>query len=382
MTGVQAMATIYLIRHCESEGNACRRAQAQTDALVTRKGYGQIEALRQHFADKRIDAVYSSDTYRAVQTVEPIAKDRGLPVRVRFLLREITTGIWEDMAWGNIDQDYPEAHRVWLERPWDLITPGANSFQELSERVIFALRRIAKDIGPDGVAAVASHSCSIKAALCGIYGWPFERVLECGHGDNCSYSRLEVDADGNITVAYAHESSFLPKHLTRAWSGVAGSDINLAVNPCDLATQSGILLELAKADAGERGEEFEPVRYLEEAKVLLAKNPLAIALAFLKGKPVGYVRMGYDSRLPADCGLVERMYVLPHMQGVGYGDQLLGYASHEMRYADLRRLAVPTVCSTEEQRIVDRFIFNEMDGLPQYRCMTLFCPPLEYPVLP
>lgn len=376
------MATIYLIRHCESEGNACRRAQAQTDALVTRKGYGQIEALRQHFADKHIDAVYSSDSFRAVKTVESIAKDRGLEVRVRFLLREITTGIWEDMAWGNIAQDYPEEHRVWQERPWDLITPGANSFQELSERVVFALRRIAKEIGPNGVAAVASHSCSIKAALCGIYGWSFEHVLECGHGDNCSVTRLEVDEDGKITVVYAHESSFLPKHLTRAWSGVAGTDINLAVNPWKPEEQSEILLELAKADAQERGEEFDEARYLEEAKALVAANPVSIAIASLKGKPVGYVRMGSDDRLPARYGLVERMYMVSHMQGMGYGDQLLGYATHEMRYANLRYVAVPAEGSPEEKRIVDRFIFTPVEGLPQYLSMELFCPKLDYPVLP
>lgn len=51
------MATIYLIRHCESEGNACRRAQAHMDAPVTRMGYDQCEALRKHFENIHLDAV-------------------------------------------------------------------------------------------------------------------------------------------------------------------------------------------------------------------------------------------------------------------------------------------------------------------------------------
>ena len=108
MEGESGMANIYLVRHCESEGNACRRTQAQTDALVTTKGYLQNEMLRRRFRDIPIDGIYSSDAFRSIMTVEPIAKERGLPIRVRIHLREVTTGVWEDMAWGNIAKEYPK----------------------------------------------------------------------------------------------------------------------------------------------------------------------------------------------------------------------------------------------------------------------------------
>ncbi len=376
------MATIYLIRHCESEGNACRRAQAQTDALVTRKGYAQNEALRQYFSDIPLNAVYASDTFRAVKTVEPIALEKGIPLRVRFLLREITTGIWEDMAWGNIAEDYPEEHRVWTERSWHLITPGASSYQELSARVVFCLQRIAREVGPDGAAAVSSHSCSIKAALCAILGRPFEEVLQCGHGENCSISKLNVDENGKITALYTHDSAFLPKHLTRAWGGIAGSDINMVVKSCRLPHQLEILLDLAQADAAERGEHFDRAEYAREAEARLASDPDSIALAFLHKEPVGYVRFSAGPRLPADCGLAERMYMVPRLQQKGYGEQLLGHATHEMRYRDLRRVAVPLNCSAEEQRVVDRFLFDSGESVPGYQVMDLFCPHLDYPVLP
>lgn len=376
------MATIYLIRHCESEGNACRRAQAHTDALVTRLGYAQIKALRQHFADIHLDAVYSSDTYRAVMTVEPMAKDRGIPVRVRFMLREITTGIWEDMAWGNIARDYPEEHAVWQKRPWALITPGINSFQELSERMIFTLRRIAKEIGPDGVAAVASHSCSIKAALCAIYGWSFERVLECGHGENCSCSKLLVDEDGNISAEFVHRSDYMPRNLIKSWQGVPSEDVNMAIYPCDLTRDEKILLKLAEADAAERGEAFEPDAYLKHAKALLQADPKAIGIAYLRGEAVGYVLYGTEERLPANWGLIRRMYVIPALQGKGQGDQLFGYAAHEMRYAGKDKAAVPKNATVEEKRIAARFMFEPDDTFRDLLSIDLFCPKLKYPVLP
>lgn len=376
------MATIYLIRHCESEGNACRRAQAHMDAPVTRMGYDQCEALRKHFENIHLDAVYASDTFRAIKTVEPMAKERGLPVKVRFSLREITTGIWEDMAWGNIAADYPEEHRVWQQRPWDLITPGINSFQELSGRMLYALRRIAKEIGPDGVAAVASHSCSIKAALCGIYGWSFQRVLECGHGENCSHSKLQIDPDGNITVLYTHQSSSMPRELIKSWQGIPTADVNMALYPCDLARDQEKLLALAAADAAERGEPFDRDAFLAEAEALLAADPESIGLGYLKGEPVGFVISGPDDRLPENWGLIRRMYMIPALQGKGQGDQLYGYAAHVMRYAGKTVVAVPKDRTTEEKRIMDRFMFEPDETYPDLYTMALFCPRTDYPVLP
>ena len=93
--------------------------------------------LRRRFKGVPIDALYSSDSYRSIATIEPIAKERGLPILTRLLLREITTGIWEDMAWGNIAKEYPEANQAWTETPWALKTPGASSFQQVSDRLIF-----------------------------------------------------------------------------------------------------------------------------------------------------------------------------------------------------------------------------------------------------
>ena len=65
--------TIYLVRHIESEGNICRRNHAQFDNFPTRKGMMQAEALADRFDSIRVDAIYSSDQYRAMMTAEPEA---------------------------------------------------------------------------------------------------------------------------------------------------------------------------------------------------------------------------------------------------------------------------------------------------------------------
>ena len=56
-------------------------------------------------------------------------------------------------------------------------------------------------------------------------------MKEFGHGDNTSVSLLNVDGDGNITVEFMNDESHLPDRLKRAWGGIAGADINMAVYP-------------------------------------------------------------------------------------------------------------------------------------------------------
>lgn len=375
------MTKIYLIRHCESEGNACRRAQAQSDALVTTKGYLQNEALRQRFQNVPIQAIYSSDAFRSVMTVEPIARERQLPIRIRIQLREVTTGIWEDMAWGNIARDYPEMHRDWEQHPWNHSTPGASTFQQVADRMIFALRRIAKEVG-DGTALCVSHSCTIKAGLCAIMGRPLSDIGVVGHGDNTAVSLICVDEDGNFTVEYANDSSHLPPHLCRAWSGVAGKDVNMTVDPVDLEKEGHILLEFARADALQRyGKDtlFDGDAWLERARRLLSVHPDYIGLCRLKGEATGFVFM--EEGGSPDTGHVRTMYVKPELQGKGYTEQLFGYAAHVFRYEGKNLLTVNRPVLPEDHRIAERFAFAPMEEQKDRLVLKLHNPSIPYPKL-
>ena len=375
------MAKIYLIRHCESEGNACRRAQAQTDALVTRKGYLQNEALRQRFQDVHIDAVYSSDAYRSVMTVEPIAKERGLPVKIRIQLREVTTGIWEDMAWGNIARDYPKANMDWQTHPWNHSTPGASTFRQVAERLVFALRRIAEEVG-DGTAICASHSCTIKAGLCAILGRPLSDIGVVGHGENTAVSLIHVDQNGNFSVEYMNDSSHLPRGLGRAWSGVAGGDINMTVDAVDLERDREALMELVRTEARQRygsDVDINERAWLAQAAQLLKDHPDYIGICRLKGEPVGYVRMeqGHLNHV----GHITTMYIKPKLQGKGYTEQLFGYAAHVFRYEGKCMLSVGIPEIPEDQRIADRFLFTPALERRDRLVLSLYNPGISYPIL-
>lgn len=372
------MAKIYLVRHCESEGNACRRTQAQVDALVTTKGYQQAEMLRRRFAQIPVDAVYSSDAFRALMTAEPIARDHGAPVRVRISLRELTTGVWEDMAWGNIAEEYPVEHEVWNAMPWKMITPGATTFEQTAERLLHGLRRIAEDVGENGTAVAVSHSCAIKSALCMAMGKPISGVAQVLHSDNTAVSLLDIDREGNITIEYMNDASHLPAELKRAWNGVAGSDLNMAVNPVRLPEQEQELMTLVEMSCGSRAG---CQARLQEIKELVARHPKYVAMCYLKGKAVGYVRIGEGEGLSPGYRLIERMYVRPELEGKGYCEQLFGYATYVLRYEDVFHVVMKSTCGAEERRVMDRFTFTDMEGHPEYRVLDLACRPCPYPVL-
>ena len=57
--------TIYLVRHAEAEGNLGRRCHGHYDSMLTQRGLEQAEVVGKRFADTYLDAVYSSDLWRA-----------------------------------------------------------------------------------------------------------------------------------------------------------------------------------------------------------------------------------------------------------------------------------------------------------------------------
>lgn len=118
---------IYLIRHCQAEGQA-------PEAPLTDKGKADAEKLADALKDKAIEAIYSSPFVRAVQTATPLAKRLGLPIRTDDRLAERILS----------SQDLPD----WLDRlkatytDLDLKFEGGESSREAIERAFEALNHL------------------------------------------------------------------------------------------------------------------------------------------------------------------------------------------------------------------------------------------------
>lgn len=100
------MTTVYLIRHAEAEGNLYRIAHGQYDGLITDRGYQQLRVLKKRFDDVPIDAVYSSDLFRARTTARAIYEPKGLELHLEPAFREIHMGCWEGRPWQELNTAY------------------------------------------------------------------------------------------------------------------------------------------------------------------------------------------------------------------------------------------------------------------------------------
>ena len=202
------MTRLYLIRHAEAEGNIYRMAHGHHNGLITNdRGYQQIDALRERFRDIPIDAVYASDLYRTQITARAIWLPKALPLHLEPSFREIRLGVWEDQTWQELRNRYPEEMDHFSSRLDLWRAEGAETAQQLVDRFIPALRRVA-EAHDGGTVAVFSHGAALRIVLGVLQGLSLAEVGTKPHGDNTAVSLLTWE-NGTFRVEYRDDNSHL-----------------------------------------------------------------------------------------------------------------------------------------------------------------------------
>ncbi len=208
------MTTIYLIRHAAAEGNLFHRIQGHYDSTVTDRGYLQIAALHERFSKTQIDAVYTSDLFRAQTTALTLTLPRRMEAIPRKELREICFGVWENEPRAKVRHDTPEQLALFdaYDARWQ-VRDGERIVDAL-ERVHDALKKIAEE-NPGRTVAVVSHGHVLQMLTGRLLGIPPERIAsETVIGKNASVTKVEADASG-MRVLYRDDAS----HLTHLLAG-------------------------------------------------------------------------------------------------------------------------------------------------------------------
>ncbi|MGO4304821.1 MULTISPECIES: histidine phosphatase family protein [unclassified Cupriavidus] len=137
-TGPQSLAFTHLIviRHGETAWNKERRLQGQIDIPLNDTGRAQARALAEALAGEPIDAVYSSDLGRAMETAAPLAGTLGLPVRPEPRLRERCYGDLQGMTYAEVAEKRPEDFARWQARVPDYAPPAGESLLTFHERAV------------------------------------------------------------------------------------------------------------------------------------------------------------------------------------------------------------------------------------------------------
>lgn len=199
------MTRIFLIRHAEAEGNLYRIAHGHYNGLITDRGYRQIEVLRRRFEREHVDAVYSSDLFRARTTAKAIYEPKGLPLHIEPDFREINMGIWEGKLWQELNTGYEQEMFCFNRRLDQYRVEGSETFQEVYDRFYPALERVAKKHEGQTV-AIVSHGAALRMMLGLLSGIPLSEVGETPHGDNTAVALLEYE-DGAFRVIYQNDNS-------------------------------------------------------------------------------------------------------------------------------------------------------------------------------
>jgi len=89
------MLQVYLVRHGETQWNAERRIQGQSDSQLTEKGERQAYQVGERVKTLGITHVIASDLGRTRRTAEIIADACGCEVTYDPRLRELDMGVLE-----------------------------------------------------------------------------------------------------------------------------------------------------------------------------------------------------------------------------------------------------------------------------------------------
>lgn len=292
------MTRIYLVRHAEAEGNLYRIVQGQGNSNLTDRGWRQVKALEQRFADIHIDKVYTSDLYRTCATASAVYKPKGLtPIRRRDL-REIYVGDWEGRTWGDIARQWPEQMDHFSHRPDLWHSEGAETPMAVLDRVKKAVTAIAAE-NEGKTVAVFSHGYAIRLLLADLQGYPPERMGESPTGQNTAVSLLEWE-NGEMKVLFRDNTTHLQKYL-------AEEKVRRKSDPLE----PGLWFK-----APEGGE----AEAIAAACGLTLEPGLQTLVGWSWDKSVGVVQFG------PEAGRIARMGILPDYRGKGFGGQLIGQA--------------------------------------------------------
>lgn len=199
------MTTLFLVRHGETVWHDGNRYTGSSDVALTPRGHEQARELGAWAAGARLDALYTSDLSRSIETARPSAEATGLPLVTDARLREVDFGEGEGLRLAQIRERFPEAVDAFLAMPATSPFPGGERGVDAVARALPALEEIAARHAGGRVLLVV-HSTLMRlviATLIGIdpdrYRTVFPRVTNCaltellwGAGEDASLLAFNV----------------------------------------------------------------------------------------------------------------------------------------------------------------------------------------------
>jgi probable phosphomutase (TIGR03848 family) len=173
-----AATVVLLVRHGLTPTTGIKLPGQAPGLHLTDEGRRQAEAAATRIkALPKVAAVYSSHLERARETGAPIARMRGLALRIDRDLADLDIGSWTGLSLKRASRR-PEWEAV-QRNPSGFRFPDGESFPEMQARITSALGRLVARF-PGQIVVAVSHADPIKAAVAQALGTPldlFQRIM-------------------------------------------------------------------------------------------------------------------------------------------------------------------------------------------------------------
>lgn len=206
---------IYLIRHGRQSSKLCN-----VNVDLSEEGFRQAALVGERLFPEKIQAVYSSDLIRAVQTAQAANLYWNVEHTVRPDLREISFGDMEGMSDGEIAVKYREFKLQMAKMEEDLPYPGGECAADVVHRALPVFEELANS-GYERV-AVVTHGGVIRSMAAYYLGLDLAKWRILGKSlENCSITEFSWDeSQKRFTLErfndYAHLEKY-PELLRSAW---------------------------------------------------------------------------------------------------------------------------------------------------------------------
>lgn len=200
---MRGAARLILIRHGHTAGNSSGglRMSGWTDTALSDRGRLQVACLARRVSSEPASVVYASPLLRARETAWPVAAAAGAEVRLEPDLREIHCGEVDGWPVEDVQRLHPGLWEANLRQDDEGFRwPGGESYRELRERSLGAVRRIAAAHSGERV-LVVTHAGVISQIVGCLRGIGPAR-WECYRPENCSLTELEWEGESGRVVSY------------------------------------------------------------------------------------------------------------------------------------------------------------------------------------
>lgn len=187
-------ATVYLVRHGETDHNRANIFQGTNDIPLNARGRAQAVRLAQVLAPVRFHAAYTSPLVRARDTAAAIVEGTATSLSSVHALHELSYGHWQGITAAERETADAALVRQWRTAPWNVRFPGGETLAEAESRVLSVVKPMLARHHNETV-LISAHGHVNRLILTYFLAIPRAAFWDIKQPNGCCY-QVTLGADG------------------------------------------------------------------------------------------------------------------------------------------------------------------------------------------